>query len=80
MRKFLSSSALRSTRRAGLPSRNSTRARLDEIELFLRFLVAAAQALLRVRAPASRGYSRSASINSVSIVSMSRIGSMPPST
>ena len=79
MRKSRSSSGLRSRNRAGLPSRSSTSARLTRSSCSLASLSLPLAFLVRLSTRFSR-LSRSASINSVSMVSMSASGAILPST
>ena len=79
MPKARSSSGLRSRNRAGLPSRNSTSARLTRSSCSLASLSLPLAFLARLSTRFSR-LSRSASISSVSMVSISASGAILPST
>ena len=78
MWKAFSSSGLRSTKRAGLPSRRSASARLTSSSVALASRPSLSLALAFLSRPSTRRsrLSRSASISSVSMVSMSATGSM----
>src|SRR6201982_3714339 len=78
MPKARSSSGLRCRKRAGLPSRSSTSARLTRSSCSLASLSLPLAFLVRLSTRFSR-LSRSASINSVSMVSMSASGAILPS-
>ncbi len=77
-----SSSGLRSTKRAGLPSRSSASERLIRSSASLASFASSPLPLAFFSSASTRfsRLSRSASINSVSMVSMSATGSMRPST
>src|SRR5207248_6219848 len=77
--KARSSSGLRSRNRAGLPSRSSTSARLTSSSCSLASLSLPLAFLERLSTRFSR-LSRSASISSVSMVSISASGAILPST
>src|SRR6266702_6966203 len=82
MRNAFSSSAVRSRRRAGLPSRNNASARLTRSSVSLASFASLSLPLAFFSSASVRRsrLSRSASISSVSMVSMSAIGSIRFST